>query len=249
MPGFSIDRKTLYVIIAVFIILTIINLGSFNLVITLLTLPGVILAMSFHEFAHAFVAYKLGDPTPKNQGRVTLDPMKHLDPVGLFLLIFAHLGWGKPVEINPNNFSRISKEKGEVLVALAGPLMNFILAFILTCIYYAISIFGGIEVLVNLSNINVAIVCLTILYYAIIVNIGLGVFNLLPIPPLDGSKIFLRLLPRSTQNWISDNMYYIQIAFMILFITNILSYITSPVIEIVMNGIEFLVSLIFGIFI
>ena len=126
--------------------------------------------------------------------------------------------------------------------------MNFILAFILTCIYYAISIFGGIEVLVNLSNINVAIVCLTILYYAIIVNIGLGVFNLLPIPPLDGSKIFLRLLPRNAQNWIADNMYYIQIAFMILFITNILGYITTPIIEIVMNGIEFLVSLIFGIF-
>ena len=249
MSVFSIDRKNLYVIIAVFIILTIINLGSFNLVITLLTLPGVILAMSFHEFAHAFVAYKLGDPTPKNQGRVTLDPIKHLDPVGLFLLIFAHLGWGKPVEINPNNFSRISKEKGEVLVALAGPLMNFILAFILMIIYYAIVLFGGVSTIASLSGLKVASICLTMLYYAIVVNIGLGVFNLIPIPPLDGSKIFLRVLPRGAQNWIEDNMYYIQIVFMILFITNILGYITSPVIEIVMNGLEYLVSLIFGIFI
>ena len=249
MPGFSIDRKTLFIIIAVFIALTLINLGTFNIVITLLTLPGVILAMSFHEFAHAFVAFKLGDPTPKNQGRVTLDPLKHLDPVGLFLLIFAHLGWGKPVEINSNNFSRVSKETGEVLVALAGPLMNFILAFILTAIFYAIQLFGGIKVIANLASLNVASVCITMLYYAIIVNIGLGVFNLIPIPPLDGSKIFLRVLPRNAREWIDNNMYYIQIVFLILFITNILGYITTPVIEIVLTGLDYIVGAIFGLFI
>lgn len=249
MPGFSIDRKTLFIIIAVFIALTLINLGTFNIVITLLTLPGVILAMSFHEFAHAFVAFKLGDPTPKNQGRVTLDPLKHLDPVGLFLLIFAHLGWGKPVEINSNNFSRVSKETGEVLVALAGPLMNFILAFILTVIFYAIQLFGGIKVIANLASLNVASVCITMLYYAIIVNIGLGVFNLIPIPPLDGSKIFLRVLPRNAREWIDNNMYYIQIVFLILFITNILGYITTPVIEIVLTGLDYIVGAIFGLFI
>ena len=249
MPGFSIDRKTLFIIIAVFIALTLINLGTFNIVITVLTLPGVILAMSFHEFAHAFVAFKLGDPTPKNQGRVTLDPLKHLDPVGLFLLIFAHLGWGKPVEINSNNFSRVSKETGEVLVALAGPLMNFILAFILTVIFYAIQLFGGIKVIANLASLNVASVCITMLYYAIIVNIGLGVFNLIPIPPLDGSKIFLRVLPRNAREWIDNNMYYIQIVFLILFITNILGYITTPVIEIVLTGLDYIVGAIFGLFI
>ena len=111
-------------------------MGTFNIVATLLTLPGVILAMSFHEFAHAFAADRLGDPTPRNQGRLTLDPMKHIDPVGIFLLIFAHIGWGRPVQINPNNFSKVSREKGETIVSLAGPLMNFVLAFVLIIIYY-----------------------------------------------------------------------------------------------------------------
>ena len=101
MFGYGFDRA-----------LTLVNLGTFNIVTTLLTLPGVILALSFHEFAHAFVAVKLGDPTPKNQGRLTIDPLAHIDPVGIFLLIFAHLGWGKPVQINPNNFSWVSRGTG-----------------------------------------------------------------------------------------------------------------------------------------
>ncbi len=245
MYGFNLDRKSIYIFIGIILLITLLNAGTFDIMITLLTLPGVILAMSFHEFAHAFVAYKLGDTTPKEQGRVTLDPIKHLDPIGTFLLIFAHLGWGKPVEINPNNFSKISKGKGEVLVALAGPVMNFILAFILTIIFYAIIVFGGVEVLTSMAGINVASIVLTMIYYAIVVNIGLGVFNLIPIPPLDGSKIFLRLLPWKAQRWINENILYIQLIFMFLFVFNIFTYITAPVIEIVLTGIEFIVSKIF----
>jgi len=96
---FQFNKRNLYIILVILLFLTIINLGSFNLVSTLLTLPGVILAISFHEFAHAFAADRLGDSTPRNQGRLSLDPMKHLDPVGIFLLVFAHIGWGKPVNI------------------------------------------------------------------------------------------------------------------------------------------------------
>ena len=245
---YGIDRKTLYIIIGVLIALTLVNMGTFNIVATLLTLPGVILAMSFHEFAHAFAADRLGDPTPRNQGRLTLDPMKHIDPVGIFLLIFAHIGWGRPVQINPNNFSKVSREKGETIVSLAGPLMNFILAFILMIIFYLIIIFiPGTGILKSLSGINVMNVIITMLYYAIVVNVGLGVFNLIPIPPLDGSKIFLRLLPYKAQRWIDDNRNIIQI-FLILFVTNILGYITAPIIEVIMTGIEFVVSSIFSIF-
>lgn len=91
-------------------------------------------------------------------------------------------------------------------------------------------------------------VIITMLYYAIVVNVGLGVFNLIPIPPLDGSKIFLRLLPYKAQRWIDDNMNIIQIVFLILFVTNILGYITTPIIEVIMTGIEFVVSSIFSIF-
>ena len=175
--------------------------------------------------------------------------MKHIDPVGIFLLIFAHIGWGRPVQINPNNFSKVSREKGETIVSLAGPLMNFILAFILMIIFYLIIIFiPGTGILKSLSGINVMNVIITMLYYAIVVNVGLGVFNLIPIPPLDGSKIFLRLLPYKAQRWIDDNMNIIQIVFLILFVTNILGYITTPIIEVIMTGIEFVVSSIFSIF-
>lgn len=247
---YQIDRKTVYIIMAALLALTLFNLATFNLVSTLLTLPGVIIALSFHEFAHAFVADRLGDPTPRNQGRLTLDPLKHIDPVGIFLLIFAHMGWGKPVQINPNNFSKVSKEKGEALVALAGPVMNFILAFILMIIFYAMIIFiPGTGVLSSLKAINVMNVVITMIYYAIVVNIGLGVFNLIPIPPLDGSKIFLRFLPYRAQRWIDEHMEIISIIFLLLFVTDALSYITTPIISVIMKGLEFCVNAIFSIFI
>lgn len=247
---YQIDRKTVYIIMAALLVLTLFNLATFNLVATLLTLPGVIIALSFHEFAHAFVADRLGDPTPRNQGRLTLDPLKHIDPVGIFLLIFAHMGWGKPVQINPNNFSKVSKEKGEALVALAGPVMNFILAFILMIIFYAMIIFiPGTGVLSSLKAINVMNVVITMIYYAIVVNIGLGVFNLIPIPPLDGSKIFLRFLPYRAQRWIDEHMEIISIIFLLLFVTDALSYITTPIISVIMKGLEICVNAIFSIFI
>lgn len=247
---YQIDRKTVYIIMAALLALTLFNLATFNLVATLLTLPGVIIALSFHEFAHAFIADRLGDPTPRNQGRLTLDPLKHIDPVGIFLLIFAHMGWGKPVQINPNNFSKVSKEKGEALVALAGPIMNFILAFILMIIFYAMIIFiPGTGVLSSLKAINVMNVVITMIYYAIVVNIGLGVFNLIPIPPLDGSKIFLRFLPYRAQRWIDEHMEIISIIFLLLFVTDALSYITTPIISVIMKGLEFCVNAIFSIFI
>ena len=247
---YQIDRKTVYIIMAALLALTLFNLATFNLVATLLTLPGVIIALSFHEFAHAFVADRLGDPTPRNQGRLTLDPLKHIDPVGIFLLIFAHMGWGKPVQINPNNFSKVSKEKGEALVALAGPIMNFILAFILMIIFYAMIVFiPGTGVLNSLKAINVMNVVITMIYYAIVVNIGLGVFNLIPIPPLDGSKIFLRFLPYRAQRWIDEHMEIISIIFLLLFVTDALSYITTPIISVIMKGLEICVNAIFSIFI
>lgn len=247
---YQIDKKSIYIMIAILLALTLVNMGTGSILATLLTLPGVILAMSFHEFAHAFAADRLGDSTPRNQGRLTLDPLKHIDPVGIFLLIFAHIGWGKPVQINPNNFSKVSREKGEAIVSLAGPLMNFFLAFILMIIFYAIVIFvPGTGVLSSLDALNVMSVVLTVVYYAIVVNVGLGVFNLIPIPPLDGSKIFLRFLPYKAQRWIDDHMQMISIIFLVLFITKILGYITAVPIEWIMSGLEFIVASIFSIFI
>ena len=132
---FNFDKRILYVIIAIFAITTIAGYAQnpAELVALLLTLPGVIIAITFHEFAHAFAADKLGDDTPRRQGRLTLNPLAHIDPVGFLMLVFVHFGWGKPVEINPTNFNRKrSMTAQEAIVAFAGPLMNIIVAMILT---------------------------------------------------------------------------------------------------------------------
>ena len=130
---FSFDKRILYIVLGIFVFINIANrlTNTDSLLILLITLPAVLIAITFHEFAHAFAADKLGDNTPRNQGRLTLNPLKHIDIIGFALLIVAGFGWGKPVEINPRNFKRnISMTKAEAIVSVAGPIMNFILAFI-----------------------------------------------------------------------------------------------------------------------
>ena len=233
----GLDRRKLLTILGICLVLGLLMTGEFQII--LLTLPGVIIAMTFHEFAHAWVADKLGDTTPRAQGRLTLNPLSHIDPFGIILLLFANIGWGKPVQINPRNFnSNKSMETCETLVSLAGPLINLILAFIFMIIYYALFWFTECSEII-----------LLIVFYTITVNIGLGVFNLLPIPPLDGSKIFAKFLPYNAKAWIDRNMQYIYILFLILWITNVLSWIVSPVITVIFDGMNWLVSRIFMIFI
>lgn len=234
----GMDKKTIYTILGFLVVYTLVMSGEFQA--AMLTLPGVILAMTFHEFAHAWMAVKLGDNTPRAQGRLSLNPANHIDPVGLILLLFAHIGWGKPVEINSRNFnSNKSRATCEALVSLAGPVMNFILAFVLLIILYAIVVF----------DISLPWVVSTIIAYAVMVNIGLGVFNLIPIPPLDGSKIFRRFLPNKVNNWLDVNMQYIYLVFMLLWITGMLSIFVSPVINAVTNGMNYVVASIFSLFI
>ena len=233
----GLDRRKLLTILGICLVFGLLMTGEFKII--LLTLPGVIIAMTFHEFAHSWVADKLGDTTPRAQGRLTLNPLSHIDPFGLILLLFANIGWGKPVQINPRNFnSNKSIETCEALVSLAGPLINLILAFIFMIIYYALFWFTECSEII-----------LLIVFYTITVNIGLGVFNLLPIPPLDGSKIFAKFLPYNAKAWIDRNMQYIYILFLILWITNVLSWIVSPVITVIFDGMNWLVSRIFMIFI
>lgn len=243
---FNIDRRIIYAIIAVLVISSIIQYAQnpMELLALLLTLPGVIIAITFHEFAHAYVADKLGDDTPRRQGRVTLNPLAHIDPVGFFMLIFVHFGWGKPVEINPTNFNRKrSMAKQEMLVALAGPLMNIIIALILTIILFAINTFAP-SFTITMTGLIISLV----LQMAISVNIGLGIFNLIPLPPLDGSKIFINILPYKAKTWFQDNIQIFYIIFVVLWVTNLMGYIISPVINVVSKGIYELVSAIFGIF-
>ena len=129
----EIDKRYIYIFITIALILASVSYmyQPSKLIGLILALPAVIIAMTFHEFAHAFAADKLGDETPRNQGRVTLNPLKHIDPIGFFMLLFTRFGWGKPVQINPTRFNRnVSMSKGEAIVAFAGPLMNFILALV-----------------------------------------------------------------------------------------------------------------------
>ena len=242
---FSFDRKTLYTMFIVIAIFGIISLGTEGIISILLTLPGVLLAMTVHEYSHAKMADHYGDTTARNQGRLTLNPIAHIDPIGIFLLIFAHIGWGKPVEVNYNNLTtNKSRSYCEAMISLAGPLSNFILAIILTFVYYALGIFCA-----GFVSTSVGFILFTILGYALTVNIGLGVFNLIPLPPLDGEKIFRNIMPYKVKEWLTVNTNMLQFAFMILWITGLLGNIVSPVIEIIFNIINWIASLVFGIFI
>ena len=246
---FNVDKRILYIIIAIFAVSTIVQYiqNPMELLALLLTLPGVIVAITFHEFAHAYTAYKLGDKSQKalrRQGRLNLNPLSHIDPVGFFMLIFAHFGWGKPVEINPTNFNRKrSMSAQEAIVALAGPVMNLIIAIVLTIILFAINAFASTFVFTTVGM----LICLT-LQMAISVNIGLGIFNLIPLPPLDGSKILIHFLPYNAKTWFENNTQLFYVIFIVLWITNLISYIISPVIGVVSNGIYAMISALFGIF-
>lgn len=246
MFGYGVDKRIIYGVLILLVLYSLFSMSSAEWTGILLTLPAVIIAITFHEFAHAFAAVKLGDNTPRNQGRLTLNPISHLDPFGFILLMFAHIGWGKPVQINPNNFnSNKSLSFCESMVALAGPLMNFIIAIIASFIYALImvlkpNIFFGSQ----MGNILYLFVRMLIT-----INIGLGVFNLVPLPPLDGEKIFKNLLPYNARVWLENNYQTLSMIFMLLWIFGILEIIVSPVINFISKGITYCVSVIIGLFI
>ena len=240
--NFYLDNRILYVLLAVLVIMSLMGMTQDSLLGIVLTLPGVIIAITFHEYAHAFMADRLGDSTPRMQGRLTLNPMKHLDPFGIILLVFAHIGWGKPVQINPRNFnSNVTLAKAEALVSLAGPVMNFIIAIVLTIVYFFIQRFAPTFFLTQIG-----IIVYLLLNSTIAVNIGLGVFNLIPLPPLDGSKIFKNILPYKARYWLESNERILYIIFLVLWITGLLGYIVSPVIDGISSGLYWIIAKIFG---
>lgn len=239
--GNGFDKRTLYIILGVIAAAYLLSSGTGFFIEIVLTLPAVVIAMSFHEYAHAWMADKLGDYTPRSQGRLTLNPIAHIDPIGLVLLFFVHIGWGRPVEINPNNFtSNKSRATCEMLVSLAGPLMNFILAIIFTVIYYLLLTYA--------PDMQISIILLNIVIYTIAINIGLGVFNLIPLPPLDGEKIFRRFLPYNAIQWLDNNANLLQFIFMLLWFLGLLGKIVSPIITVISNWLFNGVGAIFGLF-
>ena len=235
MYKFSLDKRVIYVVIAIMVIMSLTNLitnpgALFSL---LASIPGVLIAITFHEYAHGLAAYKLGDNTAKDEGRLSLNPLAHLDPIGTLMLVFAGFGWGKPVHVDPRNYTRkISMEKGEAIVSLAGPLMNIILAFIFTLIYCAIYKFAGAGFLHS----TMGSVLMLMIFYTISINVGLGVFNLIPLPPLDGSKIIMPFLPYKAKEWFVNNEQIFYLVFVVLWITGLAGIIISPAISWITNG-------------
>lgn len=240
-----IDRKVLYIVLGIIILTNIVGLltDTNALLNILLTLPAVLIAITFHEYAHALAADKLGDDTPRRQGRLNLNPLKHMDPIGTIMLVFAGFGWGKPVEIEPRNFNRnIRMSVAEAIVSAAGPLMNLVLAIIFAIIYFALYKFAPAFLQTQLG-----VIIMTLISAIIAINIGLGIFNLIPLPPLDGSKIIGGFLPYNIRNWFANYYQIFYIIFVIIWVTGIAGTIISPVIDLVYDGIMSLTSAIFGI--
>ena len=243
MFGFRFDKKTIIIVLIVMLLLWITRTGADGILELLYTIPGILIALTFHEYAHAFAADKLGDDTPRMQGRLNLNPISHIDPIGFVMLIVAHFGWGKPVQIDPRNFKgKYSISKAEAIVAAAGPIMNFILAFVFLIIYYIL--FEVTNVISGLSA-QWQIVLFQIIMYTVTLNIGLGVFNLIPIPPLDGSKILMHFLPPKGKEWFYNNEQIFYIVFLILWISGLSGAIITPIFKVVISGMDWVVYNIF----
>lgn len=190
-------------------------LDRLNLIDILYSLPAIFLAFSFHEFAHAFVAYRMGDATPKLQGRLTLDPLAHVDWIGLIMFAIFGFGWAKPVQVNPSNFR--NRKWGDILVALAGPLANILLAFLALLI---------VQILSYSSNLNSGMaILLSILYKIVSLNIVFAFLNLIPVPPFDGYKIVKNLFFRKNIKffWLLERYSIIILFAMILL--NVFSFL------------------------
>ncbi len=200
-------------------------LSNLDIAALLMRAVVVLIAMTFHEVAHGYAAYKLGDPTAKSMGRLSWNPLRHIDPIGAICMLLFRVGWAKPVMVNPYYFKKPKRDLA--IVSLAGPVANFILAFLGVLVLQLLARFlPPMPVwFVNLLG--------SFLQTFIVLNIGLGVFNLVPIPPLDGSKIFLSFLPDRLYN---DIMRHEQLGWIVLMVALVLGVLDTPI-NIVVNGV------------
>lgn len=187
----------------------------------------ILLINPIHEFAHAWSADKLGDPTARYKGRLTLNPLAHIDPIGSILMFIGGFGWAKPVPVNPNNFEK--PRKGMAMTAAAGPLSNLIVAFLAMIIFQFVNAYGmnhGMayyaDGAIRYSQQNGVFYLIYILFFFVQINIGLALFNLIPVPPLDGSRI-VSYYTDKIDNIFGRNPMVASIVFVVLICTGVLS--------------------------
>lgn len=244
---FRVDRRVWYFVLGIVILKIIMNCfaSTSTAISTLLTIPAVLIAITFHEFAHAFAAYKLGDDTAKNQGRLNLNPLSHIDIVGFIMLLTIGIGWGKPVQVDSRNFNKnMTVTKAEAIVSIAGPIMNFIVAIVFAVLYGAVMKFGWLSSL----DIEASYYIFIAIYYTIMLNLGLGIFNLIPLPPLDGSKVLKYFLPTNARMWFEEKENIFYIVFIVIWITGIAGSLVAPIISILGNNIMKLIGIIFNLY-
>lgn len=213
------------------------NFNLSQLPMYLMRIPVILLALTIHEASHGYIAYKLGDYTAKITGRLSLNPLRHLDPVGTICMLLFGFGWAKPVPIDTRNFKNPKRDMA--LSALAGPVANLALGFagiflyMLAYKYLAISVVAG-------NMLSYAVILFLTVFYSL--NIGLAVFNLLPVPPLDGSRIFLTFLPTKLYFKVMQYERYIMIIMFALIFFGVLNTPLSWLISKVISGMIWILS-------
>ncbi|NTV91125.1 MAG: site-2 protease family protein [Clostridiales bacterium] len=209
----------------------------------------ILVSLTFHEVAHGYVSYRLGDPTAKNQGRLTLNPIRHLDSIGTIMmaasLIYgAGFGWAKPVPINPNYYK--NNKSGTMLTSVAGPAANLLLAFVAAfpVAYISIKYYNNYP-----SALDYRMIILNLFYMFLYANINLAIFNLIPMPPLDGSKILAGILPDRIYFRLMEYERYGGIIFLIILLafpgqfSTVLNAVSKPISQFMLNAAEPVVRL------
>lgn len=218
-----------------------------SIVLTLLTIPAVLVALTFHEYSHGYAAFRLGDPTPHALGRLTLNPFRHLDLLGTLSMIFLKFGWAKPVPINTRYFKKPRRDMA--IVALCGPLANFLLS-LLGALLFVLSEKGCVYLFTHFAIPTLAARFLTytlqFLYIFHYVNLTLGLFNCIPIPPLDGSRVLMLFLPPRAALFFIRYERYFSLALVLLLLLGAVSGALATVAAFLSDAMLTLFTVIFG---